>query len=94
MTVNYRSISTLQIIGFLTAVIYHVKLPRYFYNIGHRCPLFAGISIDAGLSAFKKISQDFEESGESKELSKLMDFHLNTFLLFNQVPYWLSDILW
>jgi hypothetical protein len=34
MTVNYHGILTLEIIGFLTAVIYHGKLPQYFYNIG------------------------------------------------------------
>ncbi len=34
MTVNYRSILTLEIIGFFTEVIYHGKLLRYFYNIG------------------------------------------------------------
>ncbi len=34
MTVNYCSILTLEIIGFFTAVIYHGKLPWYFYNIG------------------------------------------------------------
>jgi hypothetical protein len=33
MTVNYRRILTLEIIGFLTAVIYDGKLRRYFYNI-------------------------------------------------------------
>ncbi len=37
MTVNYQGILTLEIIGFFTAVIYHVKLQRYFYNIGTRC---------------------------------------------------------
>ncbi len=37
MTVNYRSILTLEIIGFFTTVIYHVKLQKYFYNIGTRC---------------------------------------------------------
>ncbi len=34
MAVNYRSILTLEIIGFFTAVIFHGKLPRYFYNTG------------------------------------------------------------
>jgi hypothetical protein len=34
MTVNYRDILTLEIIGFYTAVIYDGKLPWYFYNIG------------------------------------------------------------
>jgi hypothetical protein len=34
MTVNYLGILTLEIIGFFTEVIYHGKLPRYFYNIG------------------------------------------------------------
>ncbi len=34
MTVNYRGILTLEIIGYFTAVIYYGKLPRYFYNIG------------------------------------------------------------
>jgi hypothetical protein len=36
MTVNYRSILTLEMIGFFTAVIYHGKLLQYFYNIGPR----------------------------------------------------------
>jgi hypothetical protein len=36
-TVNYCGILTLEIIGFFTAVIYHGKLPWYFYNIGHWC---------------------------------------------------------
>jgi hypothetical protein len=34
MTVNYHGILTIEIIGFFTAVIYHGKLPWYFYNIG------------------------------------------------------------
>jgi hypothetical protein len=34
MTVNYRSILTLEIIGFFTTVIYNSKLPQYFYNTG------------------------------------------------------------
>ena len=34
MTVNYGGILTLEIIVFFTAVIYHGKLPQYFYNIG------------------------------------------------------------
>ncbi len=36
MTVNYEGIVTLEIIGVFTAVIYHGKLPWYFYNIGPR----------------------------------------------------------
>jgi hypothetical protein len=34
LTVHYRGILTLEIIGFFTAVIYHGTLLRYFYNIG------------------------------------------------------------
>jgi hypothetical protein len=34
MTVNYEGILTIEIIGVFTAVIYHGKLPWYFYNIG------------------------------------------------------------
>jgi hypothetical protein len=34
MTVNYRGILTLEIIGFFIAVIYHATLPQYFYNTG------------------------------------------------------------
>jgi hypothetical protein len=34
MTANYCGILTLEIIGFFTALIYHGKLPQYFYNIG------------------------------------------------------------
>jgi hypothetical protein len=34
MTVNYHGILTLKVIGFFTVVIYHGKLPRYFYNFG------------------------------------------------------------
>ncbi len=37
LTVNYHGILTLEIIGFFAVVIYHGKLPRYFYNIGPRC---------------------------------------------------------
>jgi hypothetical protein len=34
MIVNYHGILSLEIIGFFAVVIYHGKLPRYFYNIG------------------------------------------------------------
>jgi hypothetical protein len=36
MTVYTCRILTPEIIGFFTAVIYHGKLPQYFYNIGTR----------------------------------------------------------
>ncbi len=42
MIVNYSDILTLEIIGFFTALIYHGKLPQYFYNIGSREPLPKG----------------------------------------------------
>ena len=40
LTINYCGILTLEIIGFFTAVIYHGKLPRYFYNIGSKLPQY------------------------------------------------------
>jgi hypothetical protein len=36
LAVNYRHIWTLEKVGFLTAIIYHGKLPQYYHNIGPR----------------------------------------------------------
>ncbi len=36
LALNYHGIWTIEKVGFLTAVIYHGKLPWYFYNIGSR----------------------------------------------------------
>jgi hypothetical protein len=36
LAVNYQGIRTLEKVEFSTAVIYHGKLPWYFYNIGPR----------------------------------------------------------
>jgi hypothetical protein len=49
------------------------------------CPLLAKVCLEVGLARFELIRSQFKELGDSAKQSKLIEFHTNTFVLFNQV---------
>ena len=57
------------------------------------CPLLAKVSLKVGLARFHLIRSQFERSGDFAHLSKSLDFHTKTFVLFNQVRFINNNIM-